>query len=132
VGLPIILLGAYLLRAWGDNVFLWLFCGLLPILLGAGIMALAGWMPHARWLYVNVRERKGHHIRFGLPIPVELMSWGLTIARRVSRDVDEKLRETGVDFEVMFDAFKRGKGQDLAGFSVEVDEEDERVQVYIA
>lgn len=79
VGVAILILGsggivwAYL--ASGYNF--WFYCSWLPFLLGLAIMMLAWGSRKARWMYVNVQEGRtgGHHIRFGMPLPLGLARW---------------------------------------------------------
>jgi len=140
-GLLLVGLGAWIIVATVDANILWLLLGLPFVLLGSLIMAAAtsAWSGH--WIYVNIKQAGRHrqNIRFGLPVPFGLIRFGLWIAQWFDPHPRAHLRVNGhaSDFNIDWsdaDAFITELERELAerrGVTVDVDDDDERVQVYI-
>src|SRR5215211_7184021 len=76
------------LSAWGmysiqqrSGVNFWFVFLLIPLLLGALLIALGASGQTSKWLYVNVNRRKAHNgprnITLGFPLPLGLAAWFL-------------------------------------------------------
>lgn len=81
VGAIVFVFGTILI-AWGNQSghTFWLFCGILPLLVGLGVMFVSFWSRTARWLHIRIRESKGDHptrVAISMPIPIQLIGWGL-------------------------------------------------------
>ncbi|MGD1995134.1 MAG: hypothetical protein PVH62_00020 [Anaerolineae bacterium] len=112
--------------AWGIASG-WLICGWPLFTVGVLVVALAGWMPRAHWLYLNVRQEDGSRVRLALPLPLRVLGWML----RIARPFVPQLEETGADevIEALREELRAGRP-----VTVEVDEgeDGERVQVYFS
>jgi hypothetical protein len=81
-GAGIFVLGA-IVMAWGNysQHLFWLYCGIIPLLLGFGVMFLAYWSRKSRWLHVRIRSEKGDRhdrIAISMPLPTHLTGWFIT------------------------------------------------------
>jgi hypothetical protein len=73
--------GLFLLYQSDNPAFLGFFClwGIFLMALMASLLLL---MSHrSTWLYLNVEERGGRHIRFALPLPLGFVHWIVRIVR---------------------------------------------------
>ena len=125
------------MSAWGiysiqqnAGVNFWLFCLMVPLLLGVLLIALGGGGQGSKWLYVNVDRRNAHewpqNITLGFPLPLGLTAWFL---RNFGHNI-RGMGKTNVDEIIqVLDA----TGKSGAPFIVNVndDEDGEHVQVYI-
>ncbi|MFZ5916300.1 MAG: SHOCT-like domain-containing protein [Chloroflexota bacterium] len=102
-----------------------LICGLMPILLGVGVVLLAFWSHRARWLHVRIRGEQ--RISLSFPLPLRLTGWIL----RLARPYVPQLRETALDELIL--SLDEGLASGAGGFYVDVqdDQDGEQVQVYI-
>lgn len=95
-------------------------------LLCAGLML---WLWRARWLHVRIRQPDGKRFVISLPIPQVLTEWGLRIARHF---VDEQTSAYLDMASTLMNTIRHSKESPEGELiSVEVGDEDERVQVYI-
>ena len=111
----------------------WLVCGLPIVLLGSFVVWLAETARSGHWVYVNVKEKDAegtHHVRFVSPLPIGLARSGLWFARRWRPEVDDLFDERGIDADGLLDALDQGLKDDRA-ISIEVDDDDSEVRVYI-
>jgi len=110
-------------------------------LLGSLVIAIGAGGFSGHWVYVNVEpSRKRHHaIRFALPFPMGLLRFGSWIARFVQPHQRAHVRVSTVhskfdalwdDPDELIDALER-ELREGHGITVDVDENDARVQVYI-
>jgi hypothetical protein len=88
--------------------------------------AITLWVRSAPWIHVRIEERDGKRIAISLPLPLTLAQWGLQIARPY---VDERIAghlDTSTEF---LRAMRQNRGTEP--LSVDIDEDGQRVQVYI-
>lgn len=139
-GMLITAFGAWIIVATVHANVLWLLCGLPILLCGSLVLALAGGMPSGHWLYVNIQEgRRRRPIQFAVPLPLGLARVGLWLAHWFGRGPRSRFRfhEQQIDLNMSWadaDAFLSALERELAnrrGLAVDVDEGDERVQVYL-
>jgi hypothetical protein len=86
------------------------------------------WMLRAPWLHVRIEEREGKRIAISLPLPLTLAHWGLQIARRYVDDQTATYLDTSTEF---LKAMRRGRSEKIEPIMVNIDEDGQRVQVYI-
>jgi hypothetical protein len=140
-GLLIVGLGTWIITATVHANILWFFCGLPILLLGTLVLAIAATAQSAHWLYVNIEggRRRSRNFRIGFPFPLGLVRgvlWlgGLFIpisnAKFRVRGHVVKLGATWSDVEEFFTALE-GELAQGRGITIDVDDADERVQVYI-
>ncbi|MBI5651903.1 MAG: hypothetical protein HZC40_15925 [Chloroflexi bacterium] len=140
-GLVGVAIGTWIIIATVHANVLWFLCGLPIVLLSSIILALGASATAGHWLYVNVqssRKRK-HTVRFAIPFPLGLARGALWIAKFFGRHPKAKMtfRSRKQDFNLDWadlDAFFDGLERELRehrGVTVEVNDNDERVQVYI-
>jgi len=111
------------------NYGFWFFCAWFPLLLGLLLVALSAGGVNSRWLYVNVKQRKGdwpEHVTLGFPIPLGLISW---ILRNFGQFIPGMGR-TSVDEILMALSVTEDLDEPLI-VNVDEGEHGERVQVYI-
>ena len=91
---------------------------------------LAFWSRMAHWLYVDVREKGGKRITFGLPVPLRFAHWGIGVARNY---VDEETRMQLNMAQEMLSAVESDMNQPTSQpVFIEVDDEDgDRVVIYM-
>jgi hypothetical protein len=88
---------------------------------------ISAWMLTAPWIHVRIHERDGKRIAISLPVPLTLTTWGIRIARRYVDDQTAQYLDTSAEFlSTMRKDHKRS-----GPITVNVDEGDHRVQVYI-
>jgi hypothetical protein len=127
--------GAYALRVQADGrrpFWFAVLVGFFAVALMATALSL--WATTVPWLHVRVQnsrdeEKRARQIAISLPLPLGLAGWGLRIANRfVDPDVAGALSAAATLAKTMrHDLGKRG----AEPIAVEVEDEDERVQVYI-
>ena len=135
-GVLLVGFGGWVIAATVDANALWWLIGLPIVLLGSLVVAIAAsaWSRH--WLYVNIRDAGTHNIRFGVPLPLGLARAALWIARWFVPMKSLRMGKTRMGFDdwddvtEILDAFERELNE-RHGITVNVDDDDERVQVYI-
>ncbi len=140
VGLLIVGLGVWMIVATMHANVLWFFCGLPILLFGALIVAISASAQSGHWLYVSVKaSKRPRHIQVAVPFPLGLVRGGLKFARlfgvrpRAKWNVAHgqvNWNATWQDAEEMLVALER-ELREGRPVSVDVDEKNERVQVYI-
>ncbi len=141
-GLGIVGVGAWIISATARANVLWFVCGLPLVLFGSLVLALAAAMTTTgHWLYVDIQGRGAHHhnMRFGTPFPLGLVRGGLWLALHLGAHPRAKFRVRGrtVGFDANWEeanAFLTELERELTrgnGVTVDVDDRDERVQVYL-
>jgi hypothetical protein len=88
---------------------------------------VSAWMLTAPWLHVRISERDGRRIAISLPVPLTLAAWGIRIARRYVDDQTAAYLDTSAEFL----STMRRDHRETEPITVNVDEGDHRVQVYI-
>jgi hypothetical protein len=136
-----VLLGAWIIAATVRANVLWFLLGLPIVLIGSLVIAIGAGGFSGHWLYVNVEPSRKHHhaIRFALPFPMGLLRFGLWIARFAQPHPRARVRVSTArsKFDAFWDdpdEFINALERELAegrGITVDVDDNDERVQVYI-
>lgn len=139
-GLLIVGLGTWIIMATVHANILWFFCGLPILLLGTLVLAISATAQSAHWLYVNIEGgRRRRNLRFGIPFPLGLVRAALWLgglfvpisnANFKVRGRSVKLGATWNDVKEFFTALE-GELAQGRGITVDVDDLDERVQVYI-
>ncbi len=141
-GLAIVGVGAWIIAATARANVLWLVCGLPLVLFGSFVLALAAaTTTTGHWLYVDIQRKGPHHhnMRFGVPFPLGLARGALWLAMRLGAHPRAAFRVRGRTFGLdaswtEADAFLTELERELTqghGVTVNVDERDERVQVYL-
>ncbi len=142
-------MGAWIIVATVHANILWLVLGLPVVLLGAFVLAIAASARSGHWVYVNIKEagRRRHSIRFGMTVahfatatfPLGLIRFGLWVARwsgfrpRVRSRVNRHAANFNFDWsdaDEFIDALER-ELVERRGVTVDVDDNDEHVQVFI-
>jgi len=105
----------------------WFACAWFPLLLGVLVMALAWASRNVRWLHVRVQQKEGQHprnIAISIPLPLRLTAWFVrTFGSRIpSLDKVNNLDQMILALENI---------SPDAPFSVDVDDDGEKVQVFI-
>jgi hypothetical protein len=140
-GIAIVLFGTWIIAATIRANILWLLFGLPLVLLGSLLIALGASGFSGHWLYVNVGSSRKHHhaFRFAFPFPIGLLRFGLWIAQWVQPHSRARVRvgTTRSKFDAFWDdpdelvgALER-ELREGRGITFDVDDNDERVQVYI-
>ena len=105
----------------------WFACAWFPLLLGVLVMALAWASRNVRWLHVRVQQKEGQrprNIAISIPLPLRLTAWFVrTFGSRIpSLDKVNNLDQMILALENI---------SPDAPFSVDVDDDGEKVQVFI-
>lgn len=139
-GLLVVGLGVWMIVATMHVNVLWFFCGLPILLFGTLVVAVSASAQAGHWLYVSVKaSRRPRHIQLAIPFPLGLVRGGLKVARffgvrpRAKWNVAHgtaNWNATWQDAEEVLTALERELREGRA-VSVDVDEKNERVQVYI-
>jgi len=131
VGVAITLLSSYGMYAISQSsgTGFWFYVGLLFLLFGVGLTALAFASRDAPWLHVRVKQSPGEkpeRISISFPIPIGLSTWFL---RNFGHHI-EGLNQTAVDEIIL--ALENNLNSDQPLY-IEVDESEngEQVQVFI-
>lgn len=140
-GVLTVVLGAWIIMGtYRTNVFLFLI-GLAIVLWGTLLTALGAGTFTGHWIYINIDRSHQHKnsIRFGVPFPISLLRIGLWFMQfaprrasaRVNVSADRvKFNALWQDPEEFVNALER-ELKEGRGITIDVDEKDERVQVYI-
>ncbi len=141
VGLLIVGLGAWIIAATVHANILWFVLGLPILLLGTLVVAVAASAQSAHWLYVDVSEGKGKRggVHIAIPFSMSLLRAGLWLARLFGGHpkANVTVRGSKIGLEAVWtdaEAFFAELENELRagrGLVVDVDDKDERVQVYI-
>jgi len=93
------------------------------------LTAITLWMSATPWLHVRVRDRGGHRIAISLPLPLTLAYWGLHLAQRFVHDETTAQLDAAAQ---MVQAVRTSRSSlTREPIAIDVDDEGERVQVYI-
>jgi hypothetical protein len=93
------------------------------------VTAVTLWMSATPWLHVRVRDRDGHRIAISLPLPLRLAYWGLHLAGRFVHDESTAQLDAAAQ---MVEALRISQSKlTREPIAIDVDDEGERVQVYI-
>lgn len=101
---------------------------LLVFLLSALATIVTFWMLHAPWMHVRIEERDGKRIAISLPLPLTLANWGLQIARRYVDEQTAGYLDTSTEF---LKVMRQDHGKGAEPIMIDIDEDGQRVQVYI-
>jgi hypothetical protein len=100
---------------------------LLLFLLTLAATALSAWLLSAPWLHVRIHQREGRTIAISLPVPLTLAGWGVRLARRYVDEQTSQYLDASTEF-IRAMRKDRDRSQPLV---VSVDDDDQRVQVYL-
>ena len=129
-----------IMTTYRANIFLFLI-GLAVVLWGTLLTALGAGTFTGHWIYINIDRSPQHKraIRFGVPFPISLLRLGLWFMQfkppragaRVNVSTDRvKFNALWENPEEFVSALER-ELREGRGITIDVDEKDERVQVYI-
>ena len=140
-GLLIVGLGVWIITATVHANILWFIFGLPILLLGTLIVSISASAQSGHWLYVHVNEggKHRHNIRIGIPFPLGLLRGALWFAKLFGQHpkMNVNIHSRKIKFDAAWteaDAFLTTLERELAegrGVTVDVNDKDERVQVYI-
>jgi hypothetical protein len=127
--------GTYALfhRAQGRITFGFVLLVILSVLAFLATV-LALWATAVPWIHVRIRsapnaESRGTRIAFSLPLPLTLAGWGLRLAHRfVNRETADRLDAAAALLKAMRQDLGKPGAEPI---SIDVSDEQERVQVYI-
>ena len=144
VGILTVLLGTWIMASTANVNGLWFFCGLPFVMLGALVIALAASAQSSHWIYINVqnkgrKRKKNADVRLGFPLPFGLVRFSMLIARSFVKLPSSNIKIGTQDSRVQMswddtDQIVRTLEQELAqgrGMTIDVDDDNEHVQVYI-
>ncbi len=140
-GLLLVGLGAWIIAATVHANILWFVLGLPILLLGSLVVAVAASAQSAHWLYVDVNAGKGKRggVHIAIPFSMALLRAALWLARLFGAHPKANLTVQGnkigldavwTDVEAFFTELEK-ELREGRGLVVDVDDKDERVQVYI-
>lgn len=107
----------------------WFYFMIIPMMIGVLLIALGSGGRSSRWLYINVDRRNvkpgdgPRTITLGFPLPLGLAGW---FFNAFGQDI-HGLGDKGQAIAEMIEATRNSKEP----FMVNVDDDDERIQVYI-
>lgn len=135
-GVLLVGFGAWIIVATVHANILWWLLGLPIVLLGSLVLAIAASARSGHWLFVNVKDAEKHTIRFGIPLPLGLARVALWFARwfvpkssfRMGKN--QRVFDNWDDVNAILNAFEQELNE-RRGLTIDVDEDGERVQVYI-
>jgi hypothetical protein len=140
VGVLVVVFGAWIIAATVHANILWLVFGVPIVLLGSLIIAIGASTFAGHWLYINVENARLRRksVRFGIPFPMGLLRLGLWFARfapahstRVNVGTSKmNFNAIWENSDELFNAIER-ELRERRGITIDVDDQDERVQVYI-
>lgn len=140
IGVLMIVLGTWIVAATVHANVLWLIVGLPIILLGSLVSAIGASTFSGHWLYINVENARNRRksVRFGIPFPMGLLRLGFWFARFApAHSTRLNVGTSKMNFNAvwensdeLFDAIER-ELREGRGITIDVDDKDERVQVYI-
>ncbi|HRQ33013.1 MAG TPA: hypothetical protein PLM89_07910 [Anaerolineales bacterium] len=132
VGIAVTVLSAWIIYAIQKSagVNFWLYCMIMPLLLGVLLIALGSGGRSSRWVYVDVDRRDAkpgegpRRIALGFPAPLGLLAW---FFNAFGQNIQGMGAGKGRAIAQMFEAAKTS-GEPLM---VDVNDDDAHVQVYI-
>lgn len=141
IGTLIVFFGAWIIAATVHSNILWFLLGIPIVLFGSLLIVIGASVFSGHWVYINIEEsrRHRHHIRFGVPFPIGLIRlvlwfapWAIKMSGNHVRINHGKFNWSGDwdDPAEVITAFERELNQGR-GITVDVDDKNERVQVYI-
>jgi hypothetical protein len=102
---------------------------LIVAVLALLLAALTLWMATVPWLHVRIRDHTGHRIAISLPLPLRLAYWGLHLARRFVHDESTAQLDAAAHMiQAVRTSLPTPTREPIA---IDVDDDGERVQVYI-
>lgn len=136
-GTLIVVFGAWIIAATARANMLWFLLGVPIVLLGSLVIIIGASVFSGHWLYVNVENSRKHRsrVRLAIPFPIGLLRLALWLAPWAIKLSGNRLRINHAKFDLDDSAaliaalareLKEGRG-----LTVDVDDHDERVQVYI-
>ena len=137
LGTLVVLLGTCIIAATVHTNILWFLIGLPVVLFGSLFIVIGAGAFSGHWLYVNVESsrRHRHHVRFGMPFPIGLLKLVLWFAPWAVGFSKDRIHTHDIAFDwddpeeivaALERELKAGRG-----ITIDVDNKDERVQVYI-
>ena len=111
----------------GRITFGWVLV-LILFLFSALAVAVTFWMLRAPWLHVRIEEQDGKRIAISLPLPLALADWGLWIARRYVDEQTAQYLDVSSEF---ISSMRKNRGRETEPIVVDIDEDGQRVQVYL-
>jgi hypothetical protein len=141
VGTLIVMFGTWIIAATVHTNIFWFLLGIPIVLFGTLFIVIGASAFSGHWLYVNVEgsRRNRHTVRFGIPFPLGLLRLALWIAPWAIRHSTSNIHINHGKFDLNGDwgdpvalvaAFER-ELKEGRGITVDVDDKNERVQVYI-
>ncbi len=140
-GTAIVMFGAWIIAATVRANILWFLFGVPFVLLGSLLLAIGAGGFSGHWLYINVESLRQRHstIRFALPFPIGLLRFGLWIAQfaKPHHRAHIRVNSSRAKLDALWDdpdEFIRALERELVegrGITVDVDDQNSRVQVYI-
>jgi hypothetical protein len=104
------------------------FCGWSLFTLALLLIGIGWWSREARWVHVNIQEEDGDKFKISLPLPLNLVSWGMGFARRFVDDEMASNLSTAASLISTLAMMPEDEPM-----MIEVDDEDgDHVQIYIA
>jgi hypothetical protein len=82
----------------------------------------------APWLHIRIQEPDGKRIAISFPIPLVIANWGIAVARRF---VDEQTAGYLDMSSGFLQALRRDANDEIEPIQIDVDENGQRVQIYI-
>ena len=142
VGILTVMLGTWIISSTFKVNVLWFFCGLPFVLLGALVIALAASAQSSHWIYINVenkKKRRERNVHLGFPLPFGLVRFAILIARPFMKYPTSNIKVGTRDSRVQIswddtEQIIQTLEQELKtghGMTIDVDDNDETVQVYI-
>lgn len=139
-GVLVVVFGAWIIATTVRANILWLIFGVPIVLLGSLIIAIGASTFAGHWLYINVENARNRRksVRFGIPFPMGLLRLGLWFARFApAHSTRLNVGTSKMNFNTiwensdeLFNAIER-ELREGRGITIDVDDKDERVQVYI-
>ncbi len=132
VGIAVTVLSAWFIYAIQQSagVNFWLYCMIMPLLLGVLLIALGSGGRSSRWVYVDVDRRDAkpgegpRRLTLGFPAPLGLLEW---FFNTFGQNVQGMGAGKGRAIAQMFEAAKNSNDP----LMVDINDDDAHVQVYI-
>ncbi|MBI5032803.1 MAG: hypothetical protein HZB51_19940 [Chloroflexi bacterium] len=137
LGILIVLLGTCIIASTVHANILWFLIGLPVVLFGTLLIVIGAGAFSGHWLYVNVEptRRNKRPIRFGIPFPIGLLHLVAWVAPWAISFSKNRIRTRHGDWDwddpsEIIAALER-ELRDGRGITIDVDDKNGRVQVYI-
>lgn len=135
VGFTIVILSAMWMNSSYESSGggFWFLFSWIPLFLGIVTMAVSWPSPNRTWMHIRIKQSKGHtpnKINVSIPIPLNIISWGLKIAKKYGPEKAlSKLDDNSIDEIIL------GIGNSVSTgtpFYIVVDEGDngEHIEIY--